>query len=344
MTTEAAAMTAGDPAVLSSARGNLISAAALPVPNSPTKTTPASPAYQTAYATALEADLLPQLASKDARVRLNAAVTLAKVAAGMNQGTTLVTATKKAVSDPAEAVAMWGVRAARDVYPNLLGVNAPEAKALATGVIGAMRLYPKSPTIAEDAYTTIAGLSVTEPRGNPKAKAGLDAMIELVQTRAKLYANVAPGVLPEDDPSFPAKPELDAPVVTYLAVTAWAGMTPQQKAAAGRAIFDQASELVRLGPLLPPSAPGTVQPRLGELMKELRNITSGLQVICKAENSPAGAAAALALNGLATSTPAQPTMMTQLTALSGAMAAAKVLAPPVAPPAGATGTPAALNK
>ena len=343
VTTEAQAMAAGDPAVLSSARGNIVSAAAIPVPNNPNKApTPASPVYQTTYSTALETALLPQLASKDARVRLNAAVTLAKVAASMNQGTTLVKATKIAVADSAEAVSTWGVRAARDVYPNLLGVNAPEAKLLATAVIAAVRNHPSSPALAEDAYATIAGTNVT---GTPaRAQAGLDAVMDLIQARAQLYAKATPGLAPEEDPAFPAKPELDAPAATYLAINAWRSMTPGQKAAAGRAIFDQTNELVRLGPLVPPGAPGVPQTRLSDMMKELRNMSSALQVICKAENSPAGVAAAQNLAKLANNTPAQPLMQAEMTKLSEAMTTAKILANPATPPVGAAGAPAALNK
>ncbi|QOV89253.1 hypothetical protein [Humisphaera borealis] len=344
VSTEAAAMTAGDPAVLASARGNIIGAAAIPVPgNTKAPSTPASPAYQTAYATSLEAELLKQLASKDARIRLNAAVTLAKVAASMNQGTTLLASTEKAIGDSSEAVSMWGVRAAKDVYPNLLGINQPGATKLSTAVIGAVKAHPTSAAIAEDAYATLAGTNVT---GNAqRAGAGLDAIIALIQARAQLYSKVDPANLPEQDPNFPARPELDAPVVTYLAISGWRAMTPAQKAKAGRAIYDQTNELIRIGPLLPPGGPGIVQTRLNDLMKELKNMSGALQVILTAEKSTAGSTAARTLNGMATNQPAQPLMIAELAKVEAEMIKVKILESPATPPAGAaTGTPAALNK
>lgn len=330
-------MTFDDATVQSSARSNLISAAAMPGP--PGKVPPpASPAYQAIYAGALEAELLTQLKHSDARVRMNAAVTLAKVAAVMNQGATFANVTKTAMKDSTEAVSMWGVRAAKEVYPNLLGVNAAEANATAALIVQAVAARPASPAIAQDAFTALAGSAVT---GNAqRAGAGLDAMISLLQARAQAYAKVDPAA-PAD---LPAKPELDAPVMSYLAVTGSRAMKPDQKARCGRAMFDQTMQIVRIGPLLPPNPPGAEGVGQQDMMKELRNVCNALQVFCR--EAPEAAAAAANL-GKMINNPAQPLMEAEVKKIETAMAAAKILAPaPAATPAVVPGgnTPAALNK
>lgn len=350
VSTEAAAMVGGDPQVMASARAALISAAAIPVFNNPGRPpTPASPDYQAKYSTALEAALLKQFGgaklNPDARQRLNAAVTLAKVAEVMNQGSTLATVTEKAIDDPSEAVAMWGVRAARFVYPNLIQLDKKRADTIAAKAIAAMRKFPKSAPIAEDTFETIAGKAITGD--NLKAKAGFDAMVKLLQARAHMYMQATPAVLPEADPFFPSRPELDAPVMTFLAITGWKDMTPAQKAAAGRAILDQANELVRVGTVLPPRAPGDTMPRVEDMMKELRNAAGALQVICGKPGAngqplaPAGAAAAINAGKLANNQPAAPLIQAELSAVGAAMTAGGVLGP-VVPDAGAGG-PAAAN-
>jgi len=205
---------------------------------------------------------------------------------------------------------------------------------MAKAINDAIRRFPNRTPIAEDAFNAFAGSAVT---GNAtRAKAGVGAMIDLLQARAQAYSKVAQGALPEEDPAFPARPELDAPVMTYLAITGWKDMTPEQKAATGRAMYDQAEELVRLAPLLQRKQAGETAPRLDDLIKELRNMTTSLQVVGKNAAAPDIVTAAQGLNKQATMTPAQPLMMTELENLSKAMTAAKLLAPRPAPPADVT--------
>jgi len=110
--TEVAAMAAGDPAVQTSARRNLVLASHNLVGGKPT---PATPAYQQVFGEALNDALAEQLKHADARIRLNAAVTLANVAERMTQGPSLFKAAMAALQDKAEPVVMWGVRGAKDI-------------------------------------------------------------------------------------------------------------------------------------------------------------------------------------------------------------------------------------
>ena len=66
---EVEAMAGGDPAILTAARRNLVLSSNVLQGGKPT---PASPAYQQAYATALADALSEQFKNPDARIRLNA--------------------------------------------------------------------------------------------------------------------------------------------------------------------------------------------------------------------------------------------------------------------------------
>lgn len=324
---EVAAMAGGDPAIQSAARRNLVLSSHVLQQNKPV---PASPIYQQLYSTTLNTTLLSQLKHPDARIRLNAAVTLTQVAFFMNQGTTLQKAVLATLSDTSEPVVLWGVRAARQIYPYLLDTDKAQATEVASAVLQAMFRYPKQTPLVADAFGALAGKEVTGSAS--RAGAGMNDIIRLIQTRALTYARVGPGALPETDPSFPARVDLDAPVITYLATTGWRSMNPTQKALTGRAVVDMAEQLVRLAPLLPARVAGDTEPRLEDLMTELRFVTRALEVMGGAA-APAVVKAAQNLNKLANNQPAQPLMEAEIANLQAAMAAANLFAPRPAPPA-----------
>jgi hypothetical protein len=101
------------------------------------------------------------------------------------------------------------------------------------------------------------------------ARGAIDTMIALLQARAQTFENAVAAALPEDEgTNFPAvvvsasrtakaAPGMEKAVVDFLVLKAWPGdmMSPQQKAAAGRAMFDLAAQIGRLAPLLPPTDP-----------------------------------------------------------------------------------------
>ena len=327
--------------------------AAIGTPSAPpTPPTPASPAYQAAYATAVAAAAPKAMAAVDPRARINAATAVERIALHAPHAalTPLVLA---ALTDANEGVQIHGLKAAKSLYPALLGASPKQADALASAVIGVLRAHGtqadlSGEPIAEEVFATLAGDQVTGAAAAATYKVAIPNLLKLLHARGDLYRAAVAGT----DTTYPPRPDLEGAPLVFLAVGQWATLTKPQQALAGRAMFEFASETARLAPLTPPRPPGTVG---GVYQNELLALTAGsLQAIGVAAGKTPGAAALVSsaqasaksanANGLPLLAGQLPTVQTDLTAagLFGPLLPPDAApAPTNATPKPATATPAA---
>ena len=105
-----------------------------------------SPGFLDQYADSINAKMLSLAKNKDARVRLNAAIIVARVAAKAANGR-LGPVTQVLVNDSSDAVVLWGLQSAKYVVPALLlSTNVKLATDIGEDVVGA---YPQPPDLRD---------------------------------------------------------------------------------------------------------------------------------------------------------------------------------------------------
>lgn len=161
-----------------------------------------SASFQLVYADIVGKAIQPMLKSEKVEERLNAAIILCQIA-DATKSLSLQGAIQTAMADPSEAVALWGVKAARAMLPTLLGggLSATNEK-LTTGIVDAVKKHPTSGAIAQDAYRAldVSGVANMPAAGVTKA-AG--AMNDLLAFRVELYTKGLPPDLQADrDPTL----------------------------------------------------------------------------------------------------------------------------------------------
>jgi hypothetical protein len=312
---------------------------------------PAAPAYERAFVTAVSNEGLVQMKKPDVRGRTAVAVAINRVVIRTrNAGLTPVI--RAMLADKSEAVATWGVRSARTLYLPLLAASPKDAAALAQGMLAAMRAYPTSVGIVEDTFEGLAGKDVqaqalvTAGVGNMQA---IDTMTLLLETRAQTFEGATPGLLPENDPKFPAiipaakndtGPE--ARLLTFMVggdVKKVLANAPKQRAALCRAMYDLCDQMIRLAPLLPPAAAANApEIRRGDLAQILLFASSSLSVATS--DTPALAAPTRGLRDLAREANDQAGMQGKLQEIEKELTANNLMAPKPAAPAPAPVSPA----
>lgn len=154
----------------------------------------ASPEYGTLYATLLAKALQPAAASPSIRIRLNAAVVADHVAFDVyregGSASGLEPLVKKLLKDPDEAVVLWGIKAARYVIASdLLSATGPSS--LGKAVVQAVKSFPGSGSIVEDAYQSLTPQDDARPNapGIPPAAAAtvLPDLNDLMTWRGDQY-------------------------------------------------------------------------------------------------------------------------------------------------------------
>lgn len=186
---------AGDSAAQSVARAQLIAIAG-------------SPRMQPTYPATLNAALLPVFTSSaSTRAKLNAAIVLEGVAA-RTASPALLPATSAALSDNSEAVALWGVKAAR----SLIAAGGAPAATLSAQVAATAKAHPQSAPIVEEAYAALM------PDAPPAATV-VQSLLTVLEMRIADYAN---GAAPPD-------PGAEQAVPAYLAVTCWPKATAAEQ-------------------------------------------------------------------------------------------------------------------
>jgi len=152
-----------------------------------------SPAFLDAYEAQLNQSLANLLAPTNSiRVRLNAAIVVAEVAA-IAQDAQMAQLVVKELSDPSEAVVLWGLKAAREVIPPALAVPSLKAQLIKAVQNAAFRL-PSSGPVVSAAYNALAV-------GNKPNQSPVDLIApiqRLLDWRIKQYATGIPPEPPAD--------------------------------------------------------------------------------------------------------------------------------------------------
>lgn len=231
-----------DAAIQRQAREALV-AAAFPVNKAANPN--ASPAFLMEYAGKVDEAMFPLLDAKyDPRIRLNAAIVLARIAEPANN-TRLARATAAALKDPAEPVVLWGIKAARHIIPReFLPPKVPAIKALAGLVVQAAERWPTSWAINEE----VAEALVNERTRtlDDAAKSDLLAHVKrLLDIRIAQYKKVA--VPPNPGDPWPGAPEADTQAIKFLSNEAWRkNLPPNEKQGIATKLFQLLDEVVRV--------------------------------------------------------------------------------------------------
>jgi hypothetical protein len=178
-----------DPAKQQAGRDALINFVA-PAPNPPQP----SPTFMSVYSQALNQQLAAIANAPDLRTRLNAAIATAKVAE-KNDNEKLVPTITGQLNDKSEAIALWGMKAAKFVIP-----RGAEGAKLIPQVVEAAKRFPSSSTIAYQAL--IAGPGPSAP--------AIDAIHKLMQARIDMYQT-----------EIPADPLAEFPAMLQLVDSKW---------------------------------------------------------------------------------------------------------------------------
>jgi hypothetical protein len=328
--TEVALLAHPDPAVQKEARKRLV--------DDGLGGTSLSSEYQTEYARNLNAALLPLFKNPDMRIRLNAAIVLQRAAEKFDN-VLLAPAATAAISDQSLPVVIWGVKAARNLVAGNLDLQpAVRNAALLDGVLSAVKRFPTSGAIAEDAYEDFAGTAVTSSK--TRSEAAVPYVVALMNARVDAYRQVVP-VGGGDPPELPGSPASDGKGVTFLSTrNAWdaAAKSPDGRQQVGRVLMDLGTEMARLAPDLPLRGPGNEEgPRKEDVIDIIRVIGQGAQVLAEREGKADLKKFANDVQTVTAQT-GDDVVKDRLTALEGGLKAAKLLAPPRTPPAASTGT------
>lgn len=187
----------------------------------------ASPQFSDAYCRklgpALEALLAP---AKPMRTRLNAAIILARVAEA-SANVRLTPAIKLALSDSSDGVALWGMKAAKAVIPSELQVQvAGQRPPILSAIAPAMVKHPMG-EVAMEAFDVVGTVGRLNPLTSTQIKAVIPVAQELLNIRAKLYAN-----------GVPEMPGVELAGATFLATRAWKDQTAEDRVKSVQVLFD----------------------------------------------------------------------------------------------------------
>lgn len=181
-----------DPAACSAARDALTKSANI---------VGTTPAFYDQYADALNGKILAIANNKDARVRLNAAIVIAKVAAKAGNAR-LAPAADALLKDTCDGVVLWALQAAKHVVPALLAANDLKmAVTVARDASQAAQLHGSSPAIIEEAYRTVlldpasGGIGSNDPLRNinpPQLGGFVQIPIDFFAYRVKQYNDASP--------------------------------------------------------------------------------------------------------------------------------------------------------
>jgi hypothetical protein len=206
----AAELGGADPAKRSSARDAFISDA-----NAPNITTE----FLDTYAQELNTQLKPLVdpGQQDVKIRLNAAIVVARVAEKANNPR-LAEITEILLNDKSDAVVNWGLKAAKFVLPQVLAAGLPQGKAL----IKLIRARTNDPVLLPLVYDALS-IDFQNNRNAPqfaKMVAGaVPEVIGVLRERIDLMRKQAP-----------PDPAVDSAGMNFLVAThVWGRQTPQQQ-------------------------------------------------------------------------------------------------------------------
>jgi hypothetical protein len=180
---------------------------------------PATPEYESLYATQVDRGLYSHAESASLRVRLNVAVIVAGVAAqtshDLGSASGLERIVQKLLGDKQPAVVLWAAKAARYVLASDVEGGANPSN-LANAVVAAVKDHADSGPIVEEAYAslTLEGLDKVKGGAPFQQNAGglISATVDLIAWRSEQYKNGG---------SVPS-PQADRPAMVFVSVTAFA--------------------------------------------------------------------------------------------------------------------------
>ncbi len=176
-----------------------------------------SPAFINAYALAVVKSFsAPTIAkAKPIRVRLNAAIALARVCESLQSPKLEPAVLILLGDDQPYALRLWGVKAAKGILPALVDANG--AKAILAAILASVKKYPTGGMTA-DAYEA---LQVSNP-------VLIDAMLDIISLRVGLYKKG----LPED-------PQAEGgPFGFFTRLEVWKSLTAAQRVKVMQAFCD----------------------------------------------------------------------------------------------------------
>ena len=277
------------------------------------------------YASEIADAIAPVATNNDPRVRLNAAIVVARVAEASGS-TDLTDPIKTLLQDSSPGVVIWAVKASASVLPFVQNDQLLRQRAqLDQAVVAAVKANPDSGPIAQEAYNALIlkldnrGFMQNPPQGyvGRVLPGALESVHEMLAFRLDLYGA---GVTPPE-------PAVEQQPVNFLVdVTVWPRQTPPGRQ---RSIEQMAALALRASEAL--NDPGAQDDGLKPL---LAVIGSGFRVVGQLENqSSLGAAAqrlASATGPTATSDQITAAVGTLLTAVGTAFPEAQLPTPSAA--------------
>jgi hypothetical protein len=155
------------------------------------------------YPPSLAAALMPVVTSGNTRAKLNAAIVLERAAA-RTASPSLLPAVTALLDDRCDAVALWGVKAARP----LIAAGGATSSWLAPQVVATVKAHPSSGPIAEEAYAALLC--------DPLQPMLVDSILATLQMRISAYGTGVP----------PPSPFAEHQIPAYLIATCWPQATP----------------------------------------------------------------------------------------------------------------------
>ena len=210
--TESTSLASADPLIQKPARDALIAEC------SGHSGLPATPEYETLYATELGKQLTSHVAAPSLRLRLNVAIIAYGVAAQIYKdgGSTsgLAPLVQALLQDKQQAVVLWAIKAAKYVLASQLNDNV-NPSALAKAVFAAVKNYGDSGPIVEEAFSSLTLEGLDKLKGGAQfqqnAPSLIPAVLDLFAWRGQRYKN---------GDSVPS-PLADRPVTVFVPVTAF---------------------------------------------------------------------------------------------------------------------------
>lgn len=253
---EAKKLESDAPATLAEGRDNLI--AEVVAGGNPT-VTPSS-AFLDVYADALNAQLVKLANHANSRVRVNAAITAAKVAEKAKNAR-LAPTIIDLLDDPNEGVVLWALKGSREVIGPSHAGTAPQSAKLMPAFVAAAKKHAASGPMIQAAYESLKAVDATA--SSPGAiKSAVDATHEVLKARREVYIKRLPEFASNENAA-----------ITFLtARRVWMAQTPAQQLQTVQAISDLAGLVAqRYGSV------GSTE--RGELATMLSRMGGALQVI-----------------------------------------------------------------
>ncbi|HEY8667980.1 MAG TPA: hypothetical protein VIL86_15115 [Tepidisphaeraceae bacterium] len=153
----------------------------------------ALPTYLGPYANAVNDAIKPLKDHKDLRVRLNAAIVVARVAQAA-KNTRLMECSQAFMQDGEEAVVLWGIKAAKYIIPQvlnnpMLAIGNGGKFVMVGAIVPAVKAHPDGPVV-EEAYEALS----VDPKDVPPTAIGqvVEQMFALFAWRNEQYLKGVP--------------------------------------------------------------------------------------------------------------------------------------------------------